>query len=285
MSNSDEIFPNPAFDRTSIEEAINLALTKDIDNDPDYWALVRSIQKRLPQCLDAVATLCFLNEPRKRILATNILGQNSMQNKVVSEKCLELLFKMIQTGPDIPVLESILHALGHYETPEVITLLMKYAHHESGVIRLAVVHCLLSNNNDEVIETMIQLSQDSDPNVRNWATFGLGSSIDKDSEEIRNALAARLHEVDNEIRWEAILGLVVRADDRMIPVFLNDLETIPPNILLEEYQVTDIAYAIYREASKTGDKKWIPVLEKLDALSIEGKIERKTALTHCQNFE
>jgi|GEM_PF-3277807 len=72
---------------------------------------------------------------------------------------------------------------------------------------------------------------------------------------------------------------------RMIPVFLHDLEMVFPNILLEEYQVTDIASAIYREASKTGDKKWLPVLKKLDALCIGEKIKRKTALNHCQNFQ
>jgi HEAT repeat protein len=51
------------------------------------------------------------------------------------------------------------------------------------------------------------LTQDTAPEVRDWATFALGTQIDLDTSEIRDALAARLNDPDEVTRAEAATGL------------------------------------------------------------------------------
>ena len=50
--------------------------------------------------------------------------------------------------------------------------------------------------------------------VRDWATFALGTLAEADAEELRDALAARLDDPDEDTRLEAVHGLAVRGDPR-----------------------------------------------------------------------
>jgi hypothetical protein len=57
----------------------------------------------------------------------------------------------------------------------------------------------------------------------NWATFGLGSQIEVNTKEIRDALFKRLGEEDDEIRGEALVGLSIRKDKRVLGPLLKEL--------------------------------------------------------------
>ena len=58
---------------------------------------------------------------------------------------------------------------------------------------------------------------------RNWATFALGALSELDSPAIREALAARLADADDEVRGEAIGGLAKRQDERAVDAILGEL--------------------------------------------------------------
>jgi hypothetical protein len=72
------------------------------------------------------------------------------------------------------------------------------------------------------VDTLIEWSSDENSDVRDWATFALAIS-DQDSEAIRNALLARVCDVDFDTRSEAILGLASRRDHRVLPHLVEAL--------------------------------------------------------------
>jgi HEAT repeat protein len=75
------------------------------------------------------------------------------------------------------------------------------------------------------IEVLLKLTADTDADVRDWATFGVGVQGDGDSNEIRDALMLRLADQDQDTREEAILALAKRKDRRVLPALLKLLRT------------------------------------------------------------
>jgi HEAT repeat protein len=84
-----------------------------------------------------------------------------------------------------------------------------------------------------VINALIRLTADDDPDVRDWATFGLGTQLDEDSEAIRDALAQRLDDPVGDTAGEALLGLARRHDPRALPALLAHLDDNPGNLIVE----------------------------------------------------
>jgi HEAT repeat protein len=78
----------------------------------------------------------------------------------------------------------------------------------------------MGHDDDRAVAALIALSADADPGVRDWATFSLGAQIERDSVELREALAARLGDPNKEARGEAIAGLARRGDPRALEAAL-----------------------------------------------------------------
>ena len=66
--------------------------------------------------------------------------------------------------------------------------------------------------------------EDADGEVRDWATFGLGTQCKADSPEIREALRKRTEDPYEDARSEAIWSLALRRDQLGLQVLLNRLE-------------------------------------------------------------
>jgi HEAT repeat protein len=114
--------------------------------------------------------------------------------------------------------------------PAAVDLLRPFVTHPDADVRSAIVHGLLPVAPAAVPE-LLTLSRDDSADVRNWATFGLGSQLGNwgtpgfvDTPEVRDALAARLDDPHSETRAEATLGLAKRRDERATPVVARELE-------------------------------------------------------------
>ena len=81
-------------------------------------------------------------------------------------------------------------------------------------VREAVAFALGGRPGEDTLEALIALSADAEPAVRDWATFALGTLAEQDSPALRDALAARLDDADEDTRLEAIHGLALRGDAR-----------------------------------------------------------------------
>src|SRR5205814_97573 len=102
---------------------------------------------------------------------------------------------------------SVLYSLGHIRDPRAIEPIIKFKNHPDSEIRKAVAHGLWEYKDRRAIDALIQLSTDEAETVRDWATFGLGRTIETNTKKVREALAARLSDPYEEARLEAIMGL------------------------------------------------------------------------------
>jgi len=121
--------------------------------------------------------------------------------------------------------KSIATAFGHLSDPRGIPALHALRDHPDEDVRYAVVFGLLGQDDDLAVETLVELSRDSDADVRDWATFGLGTQIERDDAQIREALVGRLDDLDDDRRGEALRGLAARGDARAIPRLLIELDS------------------------------------------------------------
>ena len=209
-------------DPRTAEELIQIA--HDSDSDPEvadgiYWEAVTILQHRLPTIIDRIRNLG--GDDRFRELSATVLGQNSVECKVYAQECTDTLLTMLGSKASVPVVISIAQALGHLRDPRAIEALVPLrTHHDPGV-RQAIAFGLLFQEAPMAIDALVELTSDVDRGVRNWATFGL-AQCEVDTPAVREALALRLSEEDEEIRGEAISGLSRRGDTRVVDLVKTD---------------------------------------------------------------
>jgi len=268
MSDDDDWDQHYRSDPRSTDDLIRLVLTKDADDD-DYRYPVWILQHRLPEILMPVSDLIRSSDAKSRETAATILGQNGVRNKRAVSQCVDLLVGMIHQESDVGVLGSIAFAMGHLHDPRCIEEVLSLIQHPNADVRYAVVHSLTGHEDPQAIKALIALSDDNDPDVRNWATFGIGSMIETDIPALREALFDRLSETEQEIRLAAIVGLAQRGDIRIVvPLLdeLNKLKSESPENLRKWDLVHTACESILPFAQGGKDVRWLPVLEKIKAL-------------------
>ncbi|WP_265520466.1 HEAT repeat domain-containing protein [Oerskovia flava] len=105
---------------------------------------------------------------------------------------------------------------------DVAAVIALLSHEKSGVRRRAVMMLPGLTHGDpptpEMVDATIRLTTDPKKRVRDYACFVLGRQFHEvDTPELRDALAARLDDVDRETRCEALVGLAYRRDPRALP--------------------------------------------------------------------
>jgi HEAT repeat protein len=164
----------------------------------------------------------------ERSIAADVLAQVRVGNPATEVVAGDILIEMAEKEAEIEVLESLGYALGHlYTDGRGIGFLEKLSRRPEVDLRLAAASSLPvagTNTPLRVVPTLVELSEDVDQDVRNWATFGLGTLIEIDSAEIREALVKRLNDSFGDVRGEALVGLACRADERMIEAFLKEVD-------------------------------------------------------------
>lgn len=164
------------------------------------------------------------SDPIDRALGADVLAQLGWQDRTYLDESVDLLIPALQDEDEF-VVYRVCCALGHRSDPKAIPHVLKLAQSINEKIRYGVVFALLGQDSQEAVAAMIALSKDSDLDVRNWAMFGLGSQIEADTPEIRDALLLGTLDSDSEIRGEALVGLAERKDKRAIDLLLNEWES------------------------------------------------------------
>lgn len=125
--------------------------------------------------------------------------------------------------PHPNVVRAAVIGLGHRPHGASVEALLRLASSTDRQMRWQVAVALGSYEEPEAIAGLIRLSADPSDDVRDWATFGLGSLRDDDSPEIRAALRRNLDDPDLDVRGEALVGLARRREDGLVDRLIERL--------------------------------------------------------------
>jgi HEAT repeat protein len=195
-----------------------------LENDEEvYWSLIAELHKRgTVNEFNLSVKLCDSEDPVDREIGADILGQLGWQKKAFQEESIPILIELLSDPVD-DAISSAAYALGHRNAAEAVKPLLRHKKHPNPRVRHGVVFGLLSLEDTDAINCLIDLTNDKDDEVRNWATFGLGSLIDVNSDDIRDALEKRLTDSVSEIRGEAFVGLAARGCDSIVEMLIQEL--------------------------------------------------------------
>jgi HEAT repeat protein len=138
------------------------------------------------------------------------------------EESVDVLLHLLDDS-DSGVVAHAATALGFRNHPRTIPRLLRPLSDMDAHVRLGVVHGLSNHNDLDAVGGLIRLTVDDDRDVRDWATFGLGTLTDVDTPELRDALLARISEDDAEIRGEALIGLTHRHHPNALALVRDEL--------------------------------------------------------------
>lgn len=205
----------------STPQLVELAVTRATTSGPDddaYREPIRFLHRRDPKEVFAlVAPLATDPDTRLRSLVPEVLRFLGGRPQPLLTETVALFRKMLATEKSADVIASIGAAFVDLRDAAGAELMEPYAAHADHGVREVVAHALLTRPDERSIALWIAMTSDSSAEVRNAATFALGSEIAMDTEAIRTALARRLTDSADEVRVEAILGLALRGDARALP--------------------------------------------------------------------
>lgn len=192
-----------------------------------YWQNISVLRQRPTKNVFSICVkLAESDKPHCRIIAYDILAQLGLMPRPFSKQTIELLFQHLETEDDPTAMMSLLYAIGHHDKVlnrlQVDQLCALSATDDSSV-KEGLLFALNGIDNAKAILVLIMFSKDKLSNIRNWATFGLGSQIKRNTRQIRSALWDRVNDKHQETKLEAIAGLAIRKDMRVSEIIKREL--------------------------------------------------------------
>ena len=246
-----------------IDELVAQALAiSDWEDDDEYWSIVGDMQSRIDgTTFSRVVGLCHGATPPERRLGADVLGQYAARpdhprlEHPHHDAVLPVLIDMAATNHDSQVVASVVGALARLHDPVGLAAVLGHRHHPAARVRQHVAMALPdlagSPPGEVVVEALLELSDDPDEAVRDWATFGLGTQLDIDTPAVREALVTRIDDPDAVTSGEALVGLARRRDPRALPHVLERLRSLA----LADYLID--------AAAELGDPRFLPLLQDL----------------------
>jgi hypothetical protein len=206
-----------------VQRTLALARSEPVAQSDEYWAHIRALHFRANRdVFEEAVGLCANPDPISRAVGADILAQLGVRADYpfADESAPILVALLADREPQVTA--SALYALGHLGMGESAHF-ARLASHASEDVRCALAYAFGGRTDHTSVDTLMALSADQDDDTRNWATFALGALSEEDSPAIRDALAARLTDVDDEVRGEAMAGLAKRLDERAVEPVLREL--------------------------------------------------------------
>jgi HEAT repeat protein len=255
--------PNSLATVELLEAALEAARADESAQSEPRWRYVRALHARPEKAVFARAvSWCKSPDVIERVLGADVLAQLGAVSDVGSRpfgaESAPLLVALLGDG-DARVAMSSLFALGHLGAGEPVDI-AKLSTHRSAAVRHAVAYALGGRDDAVSVRVLIKLSKDRAVDVRDWATFGVGSLCSLDTPELREALVERLSDVAADVRAEAMVGLASRGDLRAAVQILEELGSQRPgHVVLEAAEKLLLSQPKHEELrralSKRGPRK------------------------------
>jgi HEAT repeat protein len=257
---------------SAVDARIEAALAT-LDDDC-RWELINAIAGECPDdVLIACSRLLGDESARGKTLGADILGRLVSVDPGTRTAVLDLLVAALTDEADAGVLASVVAALGHTGAAEPLPAIVGLAEHDSAGVRLAVAFAVATISStplgSDARYALIKLSGDCEPEVRDWATFGLGTILAEDGPDVRAALLARAEDTNHPTRAEALFGLAVRRDPRAVPHLIRALQS--PSVAGLELDA----------AAEAGDPRLLPALWALQRAGIVDALRVRRAIDRC----
>ncbi|VAV95075.1 hypothetical protein MNBD_ALPHA08-2050 [hydrothermal vent metagenome] len=246
------------------------------------WALILQLRRRDIETVFSTASIwCQNNDWLIREAGADllVLGRHEGEQFVYPKKTeTQPILEKLLSDRRPEVVASAIYAVGHLRLArELLDQRMDLVVHKSFFIRRAMSFALSGDGTtDETVGLLLLLMKDNDVEVRDWATFGLGSQCDKDSKEIRQGLFERLYDVDDDTHLEAVGGLARRGDKRVVPALIKRFEEEQAQ---DEWQV---ANAWLEAAAEIAAPELLPVLLAMAPRYDEDDFWLDLAIRRCQ---
>ncbi|PCJ63619.1 MAG: hypothetical protein COA58_15900 [Bacteroidetes bacterium] len=219
-----------------------------------YWDNISELRSRpTEEVYNQAFKLANSESEKKKIIGIYVLAQLGFNPRFQQTKTVDLYFRLLENEKSPKVISAILSSIGHNNeniNANQISILGEYKNHSFSYVRFELTRAISGLENEDAIKTLIELSNDKHGDVRNWATFGLGTLLEIDSEEIRAALWNRINDTDFDTKSEAIAGLANRMDQGI------------KNVILSELNNGNYGTQLFEAIIKLNDKDFLPVLRK-----------------------
>lgn len=151
--------------------------------DPDderRWQPISKLQRRPDaETFLAVADAARSADLELRLVAVDVLGQlGYASGRPYREETLRILLAELDQAQDPRLLQAAITALAHLGDGRALSSLLRHAGHRDAGIRRAVAFALPAIVDEryptpEIEDTLVELGEDQDEAVRDWARLGL----------------------------------------------------------------------------------------------------------------
>lgn len=222
--------------------------------DKSRWENIGTLRQRPSgELFSKCVELTKSDNTKIRKIGIDILAQLGLSPRPFLKETLKIYFELLEIETDPEVLMSLFYSIGHNNeelNKEQIEKICSFIHNENSWVKEGLVYALLGIDNLTAIETLTKLSSDKLSHIRNWATFGLGTQIQRNNKNIRETLWNRVNDKHQETKLEAILGLAKRKDNRVN-------EIIKREIIDGEYGIL-----LFEAILEIKDKEFLPLLKQ-----------------------
>jgi HEAT repeat protein len=169
------------------------------------------------------------SDPSQVSIAIDILGRAAISEQSAFDSLLSDAQDAMEIHPDSDVAWSVAHALRKAAYSRSLDLLSWLGQHYDPDVRFQAMSGIANyyhNTGDaDAIPALLHFMDDDNSDVKDWATFEIGSGTDIDTPEVRAALWERVRDADYDTRAEAIMGLARRGVAGVVELLAQELSS------------------------------------------------------------